>query len=313
MKAIRVHAFGGNDQLRLDEVPDPVAGEGEYVVKIHAAGVNPVDWKIVRGYLAKAIETALPFVPGWDLSGEIVARGHGARRFEVGDRVYGYARRPRIDRGTYAEAQAVPEYALARMPSKASFVEAAAMPLVYLTSLQSLRAAGAAAGQRVLVLGASGGTGMAGVQLARALGARVEGVASARNHAWLLEQGAAAAHDYAGATAAGLVGVEAGAYDVVYDCVGGDTLRAALPALREGGHLVSITTSKPPEGWARPAGHHHYVFVEPHAPQLDELARWFDEGALRPIVSQTFALEQAADALAASESQRTRGKIVLTM
>ncbi len=312
MKAIQVHAFGGNDALVLDEVENPVAGEGEYVVRIRAAGVNPVDWKIVRGYLSKGFPHALPFVPGWDLAGEIVARGHGARRFAVGERVYAYLRRPSVEKGTYAEMQAVPEAYLARMPAKASFEEAASLPLVTLTSLQCLRAAGVKPGSRVLVLGASGGTGSAAVQLAKILGAEVEGVASAKNHAFVQGLGAAAVWDYAGATPEGIPGVGVGRFDVVYDCIGGDTLRAARTALREGGHAVSITTRTPP-GWEDLGERFHYVFVEPHSAQLDEIARWYDEGRLTTHLDATFPLAQAAEAHALSEKGRTRGKIVLTM
>ena len=312
MKAIRVHAFGGNDALVYEDAPDPTAGEGEYVVRIRAAGVNPVDWKIVRGYLAKGFPHATPFVPGWDMAGEVVARGHGARRFEVGARVFGYVRRPSVDRGTYAEQQAVPECYLAAMPAKASFEEAASLPLVALTSLQSLKAAGLAAGQRALVLGASGGTGSAAVQLARILGADVAGVASAKNHAFVASLGASAVYDYAGATPEGIPGVPAGAFDVVFDCAGGDTLRAARPALREGGHAVSITTRAAP-GWEDVGDRYHYVFVEPNSAQLADLARWFDEGRLTTAVETTFPLARAAEAHAASERMHTRGKIVLTM
>lgn len=312
MKAIRVHAFGGNDALVYEDVQDPTAGEGEYVVRVRAAGVNPVDWKIVRGYLAKGIPHAMPFVPGWDLAGEIIARGHGARRFSVGDRVYGYVRRPSVDRGTYAEQQAVPECYLAKMPARAAFDVAAGLPLVTLTSLQSLRAAGLAAGQRLLVLGASGGTGAAAVQLARILGAEVAGVASAKNHDYVRSLGASAVYDYAGATPAGLVGVDAGSFDVIYDCIGGDTLRAARPALRTGGHAVSITTRNAP-GWEDLADRYHYVFVEPNSAQLDEIARWFDEGRLTTHIDARFPLSRAAEAHALSEKAHTRGKIVVTM
>lgn len=312
MKAIRVHAFGGNDAMVFEDVPDPVADEGEYVVRIRAAGVNPVDWKIVRGYLSKGFPHALPFVPGWDLSGEVIARGHGARRFEVGAKVYGYVRRPSIDRGTYAEQQAVPECYLAAMPTTASFEVAASLPLVTLTSLQALENAGLAAGHRALILGASGGTGSAAIQLARILGADVAGVASAKNHEFVRSLGASEVYDYAGATPDGIVGVPAGSFDVIYDCIGGDTLRAARPALREGGHAVSITTRAAP-GWEDLGARFHYTFVEPNAAQLADIARWFDEAKLSTHIDATFTLDRASEAHALSEKAHTRGKIVLTM
>lgn len=312
MKAIRVHAFGGNQAMVYEDVPNPTAGEGEYVVRVRAAGVNPVDWKVVRGYLSKGYPHSLPFVPGWDLAGEVIARGHGARRFEVGQRVFGYVRRPTIQHGTYAEQQAVPECYLAAMPSRASFAEAASLPLVALTSLQSLLAARLAAGQRALILGASGGTGSTAVQIARILGAEVAGVASAKNHAFVTALGASAVYDYAGATPAGIPGVPAGSFDVIYDCSGGDTLRAARVALRDGGHAVSITTRVAP-GWEDLGDRYHYVFVEPNSSQLADLARWFDEGRLTTHVELTLPLSRAPEAHAESEQLHTRGKIVLTM
>lgn len=315
MKAIQVHAFGGNDAMVLEDVPDPVAGEGEYVVRIRAAGVNPVDWRVVRGHIAqRGMPHALPLVPGWDFAGEVVSRGHAARRFSVGDKVFGYLRRPTVQHGTYAEMQAVPEPYVVAMPARASFVEAAALPLVGLTSLQSLRAAEVSAGERVLVLGASGGTGTMAVQLARILGAEVCGVASAKNHAWVKSLGAAEVYDYAGASASGgIPGVPEGAFDVVYDCVGGVTYAAARRALREGGRAVSITNREPTAAWKDLGDRYRYVFVEPHAPQLAELAGWFDAGRLAVHVDETFPLARAAEAHARSEALHTRGKIVLTM
>lgn len=313
MKAIRVHAFGGNEVLSLDELPIPEPGEGELLVRIHAAGVNPVDWKIVRGYLSQGgLPHVLPFVPGWDFAAEVVGRGFAARRFEVGARVFGYLRRPTVQHGTCSEYQLVPEAYAAAMPRTLSFTEAAGVPLAGLTALQSLRAARVGPGQRVLVLGASGGTGAFAVQLARNLGATVTAVASAKNHAFCRALGASDAYDYAGA-ATGSLGLPAVTCDAIFDAIGGATLDAARSALKPGGHVVSITTRAPPSAYAGLGDRYHYVFVEPNSSQLAELAAWADAGQLVAHVAATFPLERTAEAFAASETGHTRGKIVITL
>ena len=307
MKAIRIHTYGQNDVLRYEDAPDPTPGEGEVLVRVRAAGVNPVDWKIVRGYLSGFLPHALPLVPGWDVAGEVVARGHAARRFEVGDRVFAYARRPTVQHGTYAELIALPEAYLAPMPASASFEQAAAIPLAGLTSWQALiELAKLQSGERALILGASGGTGAFAVQITRMIGAHAFGVASAASASFVRDLGATPiaydAPDYLDQLAA----LQA---DVIYDCIGGETLARAAAALKPNTRVVSITTSKPPEPYA--GANYQYHFVEPNAAQLQTLAQAFDRGALSVHIHQTFPLAQAADALAASERLHTRGKIVL--
>jgi NADPH:quinone reductase-like Zn-dependent oxidoreductase len=307
MKAIRVYAFGDNDQLKYEDAPDPVAGEGEVLVRVRAIGVNPVDHKIVRGYLGGFIPTTMPFIPGWDVAGEVVGRGHGARRFEVGDRVWAYARRPTIEHGTYAELIALPEAYVAAMPTSASFEQAAGVPLAGLTSWQALLdIAGLSSGERVLVLGASGGTGPFALQIAKLHGAAAYGVASAKNAALITELGATAIAYDAPDFAERLAQLQV---DVIYDCIGGDSLLQARAALKPGGRVVSITTPQPPESYADTT--YRYHFVEPNAAQLAELARAFDDGILSVLIDEVIPLAEAARAHERSAALHTRGKIIL--
>jgi NADPH:quinone reductase-like Zn-dependent oxidoreductase len=309
-EAVLVHAYGGNDVLTLSKIPVREPGEGEVLVRVEGAGVNPVDWKIVRGYLKGGFPTELPFVPGWELSGTVVARGHAARRFAAGDAVYGYVRRPVIKDGTYTRYQIVPEPYLARAPRSIPLAHAGGVPLAALTAYQSLHeSVHVAKGETLLVLGASGGVGAFAVQLGKIAGLRVVAVASAKNREFLRSLGADEVVAYDEGDAAAPLPIAAGSVDVVYDCVGGPTVPRASAALRQGGRAVSITQRAAPAGFAAEAW--HYKFVEPNAPQLETLAEHIDAGRLAVHVSETMPLADVAKAHAQSESGHTRGKIVL--
>jgi len=306
---MRVHGFGGPEALTLDEVEPAEPGEGEVLVRVLAAGVNPVDWKICAGNLQARLPHVLPFVPGWDLAGEVLARGFGARRFDVGDGVFGYVRRPAVQHGAWAERVVVPECYLAKKPTSLGFAEAAALPLAGLTAYQSLHDAGQIArGERVLVLGGSGGVGSFAVQLARVAGAGfVAALASPHNHDYVLDLGAQCSLDY---TRDDLVDALREAspegFDLILDGVGGDLPHRLAQLLRVGGRMVTLLRDDPmPDDW-------RYLFVEPNARQLEVLGAYAAAG-LRVDVSARFPLERAAEALDAIRTGHTRGKIVLTL
>lgn len=309
-RAVRVHAFGGNDKLQIDEVDVRAPGEGEVLVRVAGVGVNPVDWKIVRGRLASFIPTEFPFVPGWELSGTIVARGHAARRFADGDAVYGYVRRPTVQHGAYAEYQIVPEAYLAAAPRTVSLADLGAVPLAGLTAQQSLfDASGLQRGETVLVLGASGGVGAFAVQLAKIAGARVIAVASERNEAFVRSLGADEFVAYDRGEATGELAIAPSSVDLLFDCVGASSALRAASALRPDGRAVSITQSAAPEPFStRPW---RYVFVEPNSAQLATLASHIDAGSLHVHVSERLPLARAAEAHALVESGHTRGKVLL--
>jgi NADPH:quinone reductase-like Zn-dependent oxidoreductase len=311
-RAIRVHAFGGNDQLKLEEVPVVAPGEGEVLVRVAAAGVNPVDWKVVRGYLHGGLPSRFPFVPGWEIAGTIASRGHGARRFEVGHRVYGYIRRPVVEHGGYAEYVTAPECYFATAPACLSLEEAAGIPLAGLTAYQCLHdAAALTAEDTLLVTGASGGVGGFAVQLGKAHGSKVIAVASEANREHCLALGADDFIAYDKGSLEEAFAARARTVDVLFDCSGGATVAKSRPVLKAGGRVASITARQPPPGFDDGSVTYAYAFVEPHSAQLEKLAKLVDDGDLKVHLQARMPLGEAAKALELSESGHTRGKVVL--
>ena len=234
MHAIRQHSLGGPDVLELVDVPRPEPGPTEVLVRVAAAGVNPVDWKVRArgGFLGEP-----PFTVGWDVAGVVEELGRGVTRFTPGDRVFGMPRFPR-EAAAYAEYVTAPSRQLARIPEGLGDVGAAALPLAGLTAWQALvETAGVGPKSRVLILAAAGGVGHLAVQIAKARGAYVIGTARAEKHAFLTSLGADEAVDYTtGPLAGGVHDV-----DVVLDLVGGETALDALSTLRDGGTFVTVT------------------------------------------------------------------------
>jgi NADPH:quinone reductase-like Zn-dependent oxidoreductase len=307
MRAVRFHDFGEPAVLRLEQVERPAPGSGEVLVRVHAAGVNPVDCKI-RGGAIPSLAPELPRIPGFDVAGVVAAVGDGVQRLKVGDAVFGYLSLRRG--GGYAEYVVAPEGELAPMPRTLGFVEAAAVPLAALTAWQALvETAGLSEGQAVLVHAGAGGVGHFAVQIAKARGATVVATASEGNHAFLRELGADRVIDYRTQRFEELVSE----VDVVLDPIGGDTLERSYGVLKRGGFLVSIVGAPPAEELAEHGLRGAGILVRPDAKGLAELAELIDLGALRPEVSLTLPLAEAAQAHARSETGHTRGKIVLVV
>ena len=313
MKACTIEAFGDRSQLKIVDLPTPEAGDGEVLVRIHAAGVNPVDWKIREGRLKDLFPHVFPLILGWDMAGVVEAVGHSARRFAPGDEIYAYARRPVAQKGTYAEYIALPESYVTRKPANLSMSEAASIPLTALTAYQALFDAGRLIeGQSVFILGASGGVGSGAVQLAAVKGCRVIALASSRNHDYLKSLGAEAVIDYErGDFTQSLGEVMPNGVDLVFDCHGGDTLERGQLCARVGGSLVSITEMVDEESLKQRDVRFAFTFVEPNVPQLDHIRELIESGRFRANVTQTFTLDQVAKAHENIESGHTRGKIVL--
>ena len=190
MRAMALTQYGGPEVMQARDLPDPLVGPDSVLVRVRAAGVNPVDTKIRAGYLAGAFPSAFPLVPGWDVAGVVEGTGPAVTEFTVGDEVVGYVRKDHIQHGTYAELVAAPIRTLAPKPSSVSFVEAAGLPMTGLTAHQVLDAAEVGSGDTVLVHAAAGGVGTMAVQLALLRGAHVVGTASEANHEFLRELGA---------------------------------------------------------------------------------------------------------------------------
>lgn len=310
MKAVFVEETGSLDSLKIGDLETPEVGEGEVLVRIKAAGVNPVDAAVPQGYLKERLPHGFPLIPGWDLAGVVEERGFGARRFEEGEEVYAYARRPKVERGTFAEYTVIPESYLSKKPESISHEKAGAIPLVGLTAYQSLFDAGnLQEGQTVLVLGASGGVGTFAIQLAKAKGANVIGIASEKNHEYMKDLGSDETITYKDTDIAEAVfDVAPDGVDLIFDCTRGDTLERSLKTLKDDGKLVSITKSNPD---IDSNIEFEYVFVEPNSKQLDHIRKLVEAGKIKVPISKTFSLEETGKALEQIQSLHSQGKTVI--
>jgi NADPH:quinone reductase-like Zn-dependent oxidoreductase len=307
MKAVRFHEYGGPEVLKYEDAPKPEPAAGEVLVRVHAAGINPLDWKIRAGFLKEMWPYPLPLILGWDLSGVVEANGSGASRFQAGDEVYS---RPDIGRdGAYAEYIAVREEELALKPKMLDHVNAAAVPLTALTAWQALfDQGGLQAGQTVLIHAAAGGVGSFAVQLARWKGARVIGTASAKHHDYLKGLGCDQAIDYTSVRFEDAVRD----VDMVLDTQAGETRARSWSVIKKGGILVSTLGPPPSEEEAAARGVRSALFlVRADAKQLEEIAGLIDSGAVKVHVDAVFPLAEAARAHALSAGNHVRGKIVL--
>ena len=304
--------FGGIDKIQVGSLELPEVGEGEVLLRVKAAGINPVDYLIREGYLNGMIPAAFPVVPGWDAAGIVEQVGAGVSRLAVGDEVYGYLRRPTVQRGTFAQYLVVPEGYLAARPENLKWEEAGGIPLAGLTAYQALFSAGhLQAGQTVLILGASGGVGSFAIQLAKHKGAKVVAVASAKNAAFMKDLGADFTVDYAqGNVAEAVRALVPDGVDLIFDCIDGETLPQALPALKPAGKLVSILNNGKE---LDPKINFEYVFVSPNVRQLDDLREIAEAGHLRVPIAATFSLAEAHKAFEQIETHHTTGKVVIVM
>ena len=315
MKAIAIQEFGGRDKLRLMDLPIPEVGPQDVLIQVKAAGVNPVDWKIREGFLRDILPHEFPITLGWDVAGIIEEVGHEVAQLGVGDEVYSYGRLPIIHSGSYAEYMVLPANIITQKPSKLSFEQAASIPLAALTAFQSLfDAGGLRSGETVLIHAAAGGVGSFAVQLAKQRGATVIGTASPCNHDYLRNLGADHVIDYSSQDFRQMVRewYPAG-IALAYDCVGGEVLEQSVEILNPSGRLVTIVEPGQVESMKRRGLNVHFVFVEPNTHQLEELTKMADQGQLRTHISETYPLEQAAQAHEYIESQHVRGKLVLTI
>lgn len=327
MKAFAIDRFGG--PLQAAEMPAPVPGPRDVLVQVHAASLNPVDYKIRDGKLRAVIPYRLPLILGNDLAGVVAAVGAEVRQFNVDDAVYARADKGRI--GSLAEFIAVHEDSVAPKPATLGMEEAAAVPLVALTALQAFERAGLKAGQTVLIHAGSGGVGTVAIQLAKHLGARVVTTTSTANVDWVRALGADQVIDYKTQDFTH----EVRDADMVFDTLGGATTEASLAVLKPGGMLVSV--SGPPDpafarewqlGWikeqvmrllsrrvralARRRGvTYSFLFMHPSGAQLRELGALIDAGVLRPVIDRVFPFGEGAEALAYLETGRARGKVVV--
>ncbi|CAG7651458.1 NADP-dependent oxidoreductase [Actinacidiphila bryophytorum] len=310
MRAITQKSFGDPHVLDVTDLPRPEPLPSEVLVRVHAAGVNPIDAAVRSG--AFPLIGQPPFVLGWDISGVVEEVVPGVNRFRPGDEVFGMPFFPRAGSG-YAEYVAVPSRQLARKPAALDHLQAAALPLAGLTAWQSLvDTARIEPGRRVLIHGGGGGVGHLAVQIAKAHGAHVITTARADKHDFVRGLGADEAVDYRSTDFSEAVRD----VDVVLDTVGGDYGRRSIPVLRPGGQLVTAVdrTDTALRAAVESAGRRFAgITVEPDHVGLEALADLAAAARLTPHVGHALPLADAAEAHVLVESGRTRGKIVLTL
>lgn len=307
MKAVRLHQYGEADVLRLEDVPRPDTASGEILVRVHAAGINPVDWKTrAGGGMAGRYADPFPLIVGWDVSGVVESVGAGVGKFKPGDEVFGMVRFPEIG-SAYAEYVAAPEGHFAHKPANVTHVEASAVPLAALTAWQGLYETGTLkSGQRLLVRGASGGVGHLAVQIAKARGAHVIGTASTPNLEFLESLSVDEIIDYTQQDETAITPV-----DMVLDTVGGETLNGLYGLVKPGGSVISIVgatdQAKAPSGVK--TGN---ILVHTAADHMAQIADLMAEGKLQVAITKVFPLVEAGQAHAFGQTRTARrGKIVL--
>jgi NADPH:quinone reductase-like Zn-dependent oxidoreductase len=309
MRAIIAERAGGPEVLKLGEVERPTPGLAEILVRVHAAGINPTDWKSRSGNGAAA--RTFPLILGYDVAGVVEEVGPGVTLYRPGDEVLGMPLFPQLP-GAYAEYVAAPARHFVPKPASLSFEEAAGLPLATLTAWQGLVDTGKLkAGQRVLVHAAAGGVGHLAVQIAKSLGAYVVGTASAAKHDFVRGLGADEVIDYHEADFVDVLRDQP--VDVVFDPIAGGYSSRSLKVLKDGGVLVSIlpvddAAMKEADARGIPTG---FTIVEPDRLALTAIVDLIEHGKLRVEIDSVFPLQDAAEAHRRGETNRTVGKIVL--
>jgi len=329
MRALVAERYGGPDVLAIVDRPEPALGPRDVKIAVKAASLNPLDFKIRDGKVKLVLRLKPPIALGCDVAGTVTAVGSEVTAFRAGDEVYARLEKDRM--GGLAEHVCATESVVAKKPARASFEEAASIPLAALTSLQALREAAAlTAGQRVLIHAGAGGVGSLAIQIAKILGLHVTTTTSTKNVDFVRELGADAVLDY---TKHEPLPSE---LDAVFDTLGGDSELASLAAVKRGGVVVGVgglpdgafakqrlpafarpviwlATAKRRRAAARAGARFVYLFMRPDGAQLAELAGWIDAGRLRPILHGTYPFAEVREAFAELERGRARGKIVVTI
>jgi NADPH:quinone reductase-like Zn-dependent oxidoreductase len=301
-----MHSYGGLEVLQWEDAPRPRVERGEVLIRVHAAGVNPLDWEVRAGLLNGSVQHKLPLIPGWDVSGVVDEVGPGVSRFKKGEEVFAMSD-PNRD-GSYADYITVHEAAIARKPKSLFHVHAAATPVAALTAWRSLFDLGhLQSGQRILIHGGSGGVGHFAVQLAKWKGAYIIATASTKNEELLRKLRADETIDYTSQNFEDVVHN----VDVVLDTIGGETQERSWRVLKKGGALISLVRP-PSDQKARQFGARGIMCsVQPDGAQLSKIAKLIDSAKLKPIIDRILPLSEARRAHELSQDGHIRGKLVL--
>lgn len=313
MKAVVIDHFGGVEMLKYTDVPNPEPKEHEVLIRVEYAAVNPVDWKIREGILKNRLPHEFPIIPGWDASGTIAGIGTNVRNFKIGDEVFAYCRKPVIHEGTYAEYICFDSANVAIKPNNITFAEAAGIPLAALTAWQAFfDFAKLKPRQSVLIHAGAGGVGSFAIQFAKMHDADVWTTCSENHDSYVKNLGADHCIHYSKENFVDIIQKEfKDGVDIVFDCVGGPTLKNSIPLVKKGGTLITITELIDPEIGEKNQIKAGFVFVRPNGHELTEIAHLIEQGKIKVPHTTEMPLEEASLAQDKSREGHTQGKIVL--
>jgi alcohol dehydrogenase len=309
MKASQISKYGGSDVVVINKnATKPTVSPGKVLVEVYAAGVNPVDWKIREGHMAKMMPLQFPATLGGDFSGVLQEVGAGVSGFKKGDEVYGRDGAPGSGTGSFAEFISVDAKVAARKPKNVNHVEAAALPLTGVSALQALSEhIGLTKGKKILIHGGAGGIGTMAIQLAKHLGAYVVSTAGENDIQYVKQLGADQVIDYKKEHFED----KAHDFDAVYDTVGGETYTRSYKVLKKGGIIVSMleqpNTALMKQYGVKAIGQ----FTQANSERLTKLTELVEKGVIKVHVDKTFPLEQTREALDYQQQGKARGKIVV--
>lgn len=309
MKAIRLHEYGGYENLKLeDNVPEPVAGEGQALVDIYSSSINPFDTFVIKGYMKDVKPVVLPFTPGGDFSGVVLNVGPGVGNFKVGDEVYGTAIVFSGGTGAYADRALVNVKRMALKPRVLGFEDAASMPLVGVSAIQALMEnIKLQKGQKVLIHGGAGGIGTVAIQLAKHIGAYVATTVSVDDIEFVKSLGADQALDYRSEK----FEEKLKDFDAVYDTIGGEVMEKSFKVLKKGGVLTSMKGAPDTELANQYGVTGIATNTSNNTDRLNILTQLIDQKVITPQVEKIFPLEQSEAAFVYKEQSHPRGKVVI--
>ena len=309
MKTAQINKYGGEEVLEINsKVSKPQAEEGKIVVEVHAAGINPIDWKIRQGYMAQMMPLQFPATMGGDFSGVVTEVGGGVSGLSVGDEVYGQAGVLLGGSGSFAEYALAPAQNVAKKPKNISYEEAAGLPLAGVSATQALlENINLKKGQKILIHGGAGGIGSFAIQLAKYLGAYVYATASAKDTKYVKGLGADNVIDYKSQKFEDI----AKDCDAVFDPIGGETYTRSFDVLKKSGVVVSMAEQPNKELMEKYGVQAVNQFTQPNRERLDKLVGLVEQGTVKVHIDKTFSLDEASEALSYMETGHPKGKVVL--
>jgi len=332
MKALQIKRYGNIEtNLIFNEIDEPTITDNQVLIEVHAAGVNPIDYKIIEGALKRIHKLTFPAPIGFDVSGVVIKKGINVKHLKIGDEVY--SRVPRESSGTFAEYIAVNESLVSLKPSNLDFNSSSSLPLVGLATVQSFQKANLKSGDKVLIHAGSGGIGTFAIQYAKNKGAYVYTTTSTKNVSWVKALGADRVIDYKTENYLDIVKD----IDIVYDTLGGNYTLEAFDVITKGGKVVSIIGKVDKEtaielklnGFIRfilslkrmkitkkikkKSAYYKLILMQPNGEQLTEIKKLVEKNLIKPVIDKTFPFSESIDALLYQKTGRAKGKIIIKM